>query len=70
MNFSTGNEPKPVKAAKCALNPGIVDLAGNQTDHLERIWDNDTLIAAIGIMGMKMKLAAVIEEIYGVIGQV
>jgi hypothetical protein len=51
------------------IEPWYFELAGYQIDHPERIWVGDTLIAAIGVMGMKMALAAVIESIFVVMGE-
>ena len=61
--------PSPVKEAKCELNPGVFDSFGNRIHHPLRIWVDDTLIAAVGIFTVKMALAAVIEEIFVVMGK-
>ena len=59
----TSDEP-PFKAAKCKLNPGVLDSFGDQIPHPSRIWvENDTLTTAVGIFRMKMVFTAVIEAI-------
>ena len=40
-------ESKPVIATSCELNPGVIDLAGNQVQHPSHIWVDDTLIVAV-----------------------
>ena len=54
---------KPVKAQTCELNPGVLDLLGNQIAYPSRIWVDDALIAAIGNIAMKVALAVVIEAL-------
>ena len=61
--------PKPVRAAKCTLNPGVLEPLGNKKCYLSRIWVDDALIAAVGVFGMKMALEAVIEAIFAVMGE-
>ena len=51
------------------MNPGVLDASGNQVPHPAHIWVDDALMAAIGIMQMKMVLAAVIESIFTVMGE-
>ena len=60
---------KPVRAASCELNPGVLDASGNQIPHPAHIWVDDAMMAAMGIMQMKMVLAAVIESIFAVMGE-
>ena len=59
--------PKSTRAAKCPLNPGVLDPLGNEKYYPSRMWVDDALIAAVGVFGMKMALASVIEaiSIYG-----
>ena len=68
-NIPTRNKIKPVRAIKCALNPGLLDSTGNQKNHPARIWVYGALIEAIGVTEMKMTLAAVIEAIVTVMGE-
>ena len=55
------HESKPVIAASYELNPGVIDLAGNQVQHPSRIWVDGTLIVAVGFFAMQIALAAVTE---------
>ena len=61
--------PKPIRADKCPLSPGVLDPLGNETYYPSRMWVDDALIASVGVFGMKMALAAVIEAIFAVMGK-
>ena len=50
----------PVKAFKCQINPGVLDPQGKQVIQRPRIWVDDALMAAIGVLQMKMVLASII----------
>ena len=63
------SEKPPIKACKCELKPGVLDSRGNQITQSAKIWVDDALMAAIGIFGIKMVLAAIIEAIFTVMGQ-
>ena len=60
---------KPVRAVSCELNPGVLNSSGKQVPQQAHIWVDDALMAAIGIMQMKMVLAAIIESIFTVMGE-
>ena len=68
-NVPLETSERPVKAARCELNPGVLDLSGNQVPQQAYIWVDDALMAAVGVMQMKMVLAAIIESIFTVIGE-
>ena len=59
----------PVKAFKCQINPGVLDPQGKQVIQRPRIWVDDALMAAIGVLQMKMVLASIIEAIFTVMGE-
>ena len=53
-----------VKAAKCQMNPGVLDSFGNPIHNPSIIWVCDTLVVAVEIFAMNMTLAAVIKAIF------
>ena len=61
--------PNQVSAAKCPLNPGVLEPLGNQKCSPSRIWVDGALLAAVGVFGMKLALVAVIESIFAVMGE-
>jgi hypothetical protein len=63
------DSPKPVKAVKCELNPGVFNSTGKQTFQPSRIWVDDTMIAAVGILSTKMALAAILKVILVIMGE-
>ena len=63
------NAPTPVKAVKYELNPGVFDSTGKQTYQPPRIRVDGAMIAAVGILSMKLALAAIIEAIFVVVGK-
>jgi hypothetical protein len=60
---------KLTPAFSCTINHGIMDDAGNQMDHLTRIYVDDALMLALDVDHMKMVLAATIEAIFVVMGE-
>ena len=68
MGTFSGDQPTTTRAKKCVLNPGVLDSLGDQISHLARIWVGDALIAALGVMTVKITLAAVIETLSVVLG--
>ena len=56
------------QGVKCDFNPGVLDLEGKQVVQPARIWVDDALMAAVGLVQMKMVLAAIIEAIFTVMG--
>ena len=63
------NQPIPTRTKTYVLNPDVLDSLGNQISHPARIWVDDVLITALGIMAMKMTLTTVIEAIFVVPGE-
>jgi hypothetical protein len=56
-------------AFSCTINPGIMDDAGNRIDLPARIYVDDALMLAFDADHMKMVLAATIEAIFIVMGE-
>jgi hypothetical protein len=65
------NHPGPfVKAHACVVNTGSRDLSGNEKPRPARVYVDDALMAAIGRENMERMLAATIEAIFIVMGDV
>ena len=68
QDTSSDDAPKHVKAVRCNLNPGVFDSTDKQTFQSSRIWVDDALTVAVGILAMKMALTAIIKAMFVVSG--
>ena len=59
--LQAGDQPALTRATGCVLDPGVLDSLGDQISH--------PLVAALGVLSMKIALAAVIEAIFVVLGK-
>ena len=59
----------PTQAKKCAINPGVTDTYGTTKQLPARIYVDNALIVAAAKSHMELKLAALIEAIFTVMGE-
>ena len=58
-----------VRAHPCSLNPGVLDENGKQKDVPTRMYVDDALLAAVGKIALRRKMAVIIEAIFLVMGR-
>ena len=59
----------PTRAKKCPINPGVTDNYGSTKQLPARIYVDDALLVAAARYQMELKLAALIEAIFVVMGE-